>query len=110
MVARGRRLGPPERTRRALAPPRRAYVEALGATLARTGSPAEVGELVRAAARSRLAGGGDLRAAAAYAGLDAAETGALVEGVRDNESLLAAGRALARLERGRLARAVEADS
>jgi hypothetical protein len=54
MVARGRRLGPPERARRALAPPRREYVEALGTVLARTRSPAaalarlERGRLARA--------------------------------------------------------------
>ena len=35
MVARGRRLGPPERERRELPPPRRAYVDALAATMAR---------------------------------------------------------------------------
>ena len=35
MWARGRRLGPPERAVRELPPPRRAYVEALAATLAR---------------------------------------------------------------------------
>mgnify|MGYP000855557887 CR=1 FL=1 len=35
----GTRLGPPERPRRALAPPRRAYVTAVAAALSRTGSP-----------------------------------------------------------------------
>ncbi|HYO61626.1 MAG TPA: DUF4350 domain-containing protein [Actinomycetota bacterium] len=35
MWSRGRRLGPPEETERVLPPPRRAYVEALAATLAR---------------------------------------------------------------------------
>ena len=36
LVARGRRLGPPEALARALPPPRRAHVEALAAALART--------------------------------------------------------------------------
>ena len=35
MVARGRRLGPPELERRELPPPRRAYVDSLAATMAR---------------------------------------------------------------------------
>lgn len=108
MVSRGRRLGPPERARRALAPPRREYAEALGAVLARTRSPHTAGEIVRSAALARLGAAGDLGAAARHAGLAAAEAKALVEGVRDDAGLLAAGRALARLERGRLAAAVEA--
>lgn len=103
MVARGRRLGPPERARRALAPPRREYVEALGATLARTRSPRAAGEIVRSAALARLRAAGDVGAAAARAGFDPVETSALVDGVADDAGLVAAGRALARLERGRLA-------
>ncbi|MBW3594887.1 MAG: DUF4350 domain-containing protein [Actinobacteria bacterium] len=55
MVAVGRRLGPPEPEARDLAPPRRAYVEALATTLARTRRPDEVVAPVRAAARSRIA-------------------------------------------------------
>jgi Domain of unknown function (DUF4350) len=99
MVARGRRLGPPERARRALAPARREYVEALGAVLARTRSPAAAGEIVRSAALERLGPGAER---------DPAERAALEQGVRDDAGLLAAGRALARLERGRLAAAMEA--
>jgi len=40
MLARGRRFGPPEDASRPLAPPRAAYVDALGAALARTRDPA----------------------------------------------------------------------
>jgi hypothetical protein len=80
MLARGRRLGPPERERRELPPPRRAYVEALGAALARTRSPAAAGEVVLAAIRTRHGEPGDA--------------------VRDDEGLVAAGRVLARRERG----------
>lgn len=54
MVARGRRLGPPEIARRALPPPRRAYVDAIGASLARTRDPGTALEPLRAAARERV--------------------------------------------------------
>ncbi|HXH56670.1 DUF4350 domain-containing protein [Iamia sp.] len=39
----GQRLGPPERTARTLAPPRRAYVDALAAALSRTARPSRTG-------------------------------------------------------------------
>lgn len=108
LVARSRRLGPPEDEARSLGPRRRAYVDALASTLARTGRPAEAAEPVRARARSLLAARAGLpadapddavRAAAARAGLPADEAEALVGG--DGEAgVLAAGRALARLEPG----------
>jgi len=50
MLARGRRLGPPEAATRELAPPRRVYVESLGTLLARTRRPAEASEPLRARA------------------------------------------------------------
>jgi hypothetical protein len=80
MLARGRRLGPPERERRELPPPRRAYVEALGAALARTHAPAAAGDVIRDAIRARR--------------------GEPDAPVRDDAELLAAGRALAHLEGG----------
>ena len=55
MVARGRRLGPPELEARELPPPRRDYVESLAAALARTKRPAESAEPVRAEVRERIA-------------------------------------------------------
>jgi len=55
MIAVGRRLGPAEPEARDLAPPRRAYVDALTTTLARTKKPDEVVAPVRAAVRSRIA-------------------------------------------------------
>jgi hypothetical protein len=55
MLAVGRRLGPPEPAARDLPPPRRAYVEALTTTLARTKRSDEVVAPVRAAARAKLA-------------------------------------------------------
>ena len=106
LLARSRRLGPPEEEVRALAPRRRAYVDALAATLARTGRVAEAAEPVRARARllvaQRAGLPGDapddlIRPAALRLGLPADEAEALV-GIRDGPGVLAAGRALARLE------------
>ena len=100
----GRRLGPPEDEERALAPPRRDYVEAVAAGLVATGDRRGVGEAAARAARRRLearaglpAGAGEpaLREAAARLGLDAAETDAVL-GAGDGDDLVA-GRALARL-------------
>jgi Domain of unknown function (DUF4350) len=103
--ARGRRLGPPERAERELPPARREYVDSLAAALARTRDPAGATAPVRAAARERLArrAGLDhdadteaLRVAAERAGLRPDETAAILGDAGD---VMAAGRALARLER-----------
>lgn len=112
VVARGRRLGPPEEEARALPPPRREYVEALAGVLARTRAP-QAAEPVRTAVREELGrrvGRGQasddeaLRRAAAAAGLQQDEVHAIFTGVRSEADLLAAGRALARLARGGAAR------
>jgi hypothetical protein len=105
VASRIRRLGPAEEETRALPPPRRAYVDAVAATLARTRTPAIAAERVKAAARSevaRRAGLGpnpadeSVTAAAATLGLSDAEAEALVRPARDeDEDLLLAGRALA---------------
>ena len=109
MVARGRRLGPPEREARALPPPRRAYVEALAATLERTKRPAEAAAPVRAAARNRLARRAGLEPdapterlaeAAARLNLTPEETDAILASTAAGVDIMAAGRALARLETG----------
>jgi Domain of unknown function (DUF4350) len=106
LVARGRRLGPPEREERDLPPPRREFVEAVGSLLARTKDAGNAGASVQAAARARLArrvglapdaSDDDLRAAAARAKLQPDELAAVLEPVTDERQLLAAGRALARL-------------
>jgi hypothetical protein len=108
MLARGRRFGPPEAERRELPPPRRAYVEALAATLARGRRREEAVAPVRAAARARLArrtGVAEtadreaLTTAARKAGLDPAAARAVTGPAEDDEDVLAAGRALALLER-----------
>jgi hypothetical protein len=54
MLARGRRLGPPERADREFPPSRREHVDAVAATLRRTGRPNEAAEPLRAAVRARL--------------------------------------------------------
>jgi hypothetical protein len=108
LVSRSRRLGPPEDEARPLGPRRRDYVDALAATLGRTGRPAEAAEPVRIRARSLVAVRAGLppdapddalRAAAARLGLPADEAEALV-GTHGEPGVLAAGRALARLEPG----------
>jgi hypothetical protein len=108
LVSRSRRLGPPEDEARPLGPRRRAYVDALAGTLGRTGHPAAAAEPVRIRARSLLARRAGLppdapddalRAAAARVGLPPDEAEALV-GVHGEPGVLAAGRALARLEPG----------
>ena len=106
MVARGRRLGPPERERRELPPPRRAYVDALAATMARGKEREAAVAPVREEARRRLARRAGLRedapdeawlAAARGAGLDDDEARALSGRAEDDEAVVATGRALAAL-------------
>ena len=109
LLARSRRLGPPEEEARPLPPPRRAYVDALAGTLARTRRPREATEPVRARARQLLAERAalpvedhdeELRRAAGRLGLPADEVEAILGGAAGDESILAAGRALARLTTG----------
>jgi hypothetical protein len=108
LLARSRRLGPPEDEARLLGPRRRSYIDALAGTLGRTDRPAEAAEPVRIRARSLLAGRAALppdapddavRAAGVRLGLPADEAEALV-GIHGEDGALAAGRALARLEPG----------
>jgi hypothetical protein len=104
IAARWPRMGPPEPPERPLFPPRRAYVDALAATLARSRDRASAVESVRSAARERLvrraalprdADAGAWAAAARAAGLADDETRALLDDAGDDG--IAAGRALARL-------------
>jgi Domain of unknown function (DUF4350) len=108
MVARGRRLGPPEPERRDLPPPRRAYVDALAATMARGKAREEAVAPVRAEARRRLArraglgpkaDQGQWHEAALAAGLKEDEAQALSGRADDDETVVATGRALAALAR-----------
>jgi len=106
MVARGRRLGPPEPERRDLPPPRRAYVDALAATMARGKQREEGVAPVRAEARRRLARRAGLgpqarptawHDAALAAGLEEDEARALSGRADDDATVVATGRALAAL-------------
>jgi hypothetical protein len=107
MVAAGRRLGPPEDERRALPPPRRLYVDALASGLARTRRPAEALAPLQHAVRDALArrtgvAPGDdagLRRAASELGWPPDEIDAMFAPL-DDERVLAAGRALARVHHG----------
>jgi hypothetical protein len=110
VASRIRRLGPTELESRALPPPRRAYVDAVAAALARTRRPGASAERVREAARrgvARRAGLGSdpsaesLAQAAATLGLSEEEAALLTRPARDqDEDLLLAGRALARTNGG----------
>ena len=108
MFARGRRLGPPEPERRDLPPPRRAYVDALAATMARGRDREEAVAPVRAEARRRLArraglgtaaGQGAWHDAALAAGLEEREAQALSGRAADDETVVDGPGARARAER-----------
>ena len=109
MVARGRRLGSPERPVPDLPPPRSAYVRALAGTLMRTRERRRAAEPVRLAARelvARRAGlspdpsAEALAAAARRLGLDQDSVRALAEPPSDDDAVLAVGRAYAELRDG----------
>ncbi len=110
MWSRGHRLGPPDDVERDQAPPRRAYVEAMAAALARTRQPDVVVADLQDRARHRLAERGglppdapddDLRRVAGDVGLPPEEVGALFRPARTDADALAVGRALARLQETR---------
>ena len=106
MLARGRRFGPPQPEGRELPPPRREYVDALAASLARSRRRDEAVEPVRREAREALlrraaqppdAADDAVREAARRAGLADADAAALLGPVRSDEDVLAVGRAFARI-------------
>jgi hypothetical protein len=110
MIARGRRLGPPELAARPLQPPRKTYVDSLGVALRRTKRPGEATAPVRAAARSQLvrrsglsgdATDEEIMTAGRRQGLPEGELRAIVHPPTDDAGVLAAGRVLARLMGGR---------
>jgi hypothetical protein len=111
VYARSRRLGPPEDEARPLPPPRWAFVDAVAGTLARTKRPVEAAEPVRRRARELIAaraalpidaGSDELYQAAVRLGLPPDEAGAALgaPGPTEEATVLAAGRALARLSGG----------
>jgi hypothetical protein len=106
MWSAGRRFGPPEDEGRELPPARRAYVDALAATLVKAKQPDAAMAPLRAAARERLrrraalapdATDEQLRRAAVEVGLAPDEVAALFGAVTGDEQALAVGRAMARL-------------
>ncbi len=109
VVAAGRRLGPPEEAGRPLPPPRRQYVDAVAASLARTNRPTQALGSLQAAARARLgrrsglppdASEAQLRSAAARLGWSLSEIDALFAPVRTPDDVVAAGRTLAHANGG----------
>jgi len=109
IVARWPRMGPPEPPEEPMFPPRRAYVDALAATLARSRDRTSAVESVRSAARERLARRAALAPdaddaawtkAARAAGLGQDEARALVGDAGDGDGI-AVGRALAHLSGGK---------
>ena len=106
MWSRGRRLGPPDEVERAQAPPRRAYVEAMAAALARTRQPDVVVADLQDRARRRLAERAglppdapddDLRRVAGDVGLPPDVVHALFRPARTEADVVAVGRAVAHL-------------
>ncbi|MDQ1521226.1 MAG: hypothetical protein QOI55_2299 [Actinomycetota bacterium] len=106
--ARGRRLGPPEDAERTLPPPRRAYVDALAATLERTHDRNDAVAPVRDAVRTRIARRAGLAPDASPADIDRAgqslgfdddERRVLVRGATNDDDVVTIGRALARAAR-----------
>lgn len=105
LVARGRRLGPPELTERELPPPRREYVDSLAGVLARTTRDEAIAPvrrsarevLLRRAALPEDAGADAVREAARRLGIGDAEANALLAPARTDDDVLAVGRALARI-------------
>jgi hypothetical protein len=109
VVAAGRRLGPAEDAERDLPPPRRAYVDAVAASLARTRRPVEALAPLQAAARARVsrhaglppaASEPELRAAATRLGWSVADIDALFAPARTDDEVVAAGNALVRANEG----------
>jgi hypothetical protein len=106
--SRGRRLGPPDEDDTEPPPRRRDYVDAVAATLLRTGDPAGAIAPVQRAGRERLArrtgvpadADRELRAAATKAGVSAHDVDAIISPVRTDDDAIRAARALAHLGGG----------
>lgn len=107
MWTKGRRFGPPDELERELPPPRRVYVDAVAASLAKTRTPGAALAPLQRAARDRVARRAGLAAdaspeqvvaAARRFGLDDQEIKALTTSPTGDDEILATGRALAKLE------------
>ena len=107
MWTKGRRFGPPDEVERDLPPPRRVYVDSLAASLAKTRNAKVALAPLQRAVRSRVArraglpadaGDEQVVAAARRFGLDDDEVAAMVRPPANDNEILAAGRALAKVE------------
>ena len=107
LALRARRLGPPESSDRDLAPPRKLFVEAVAATLHRSGKRTESVMGVQHAAQRRLraraglglhAGPDALRDAGPRFGLTTEEVEAILSPATNDAAVVQVGRALAKLE------------
>ncbi|MDP8975390.1 MAG: DUF4350 domain-containing protein [Actinomycetota bacterium] len=104
MWSRARRFGPAEEAARPLPPPRRAYVDAVAASVARAKQPdagveplrtAAFGRLARRAGLSPDAGATELVDAARRLGGDPVDVARLLGPITDDDDLVGAGRAAA---------------
>jgi Domain of unknown function (DUF4350) len=104
MWSRGKRFGPAEETTRALPPPRRAYVDAVAASVAKTRQLDVAVEPLRRAARDRLfrraglspdASPSEVMEAVARLGGPPADVARLLSPVTDDDELVGAGRGAA---------------
>lgn len=108
ILARARRLGPPEQTVRRQPPARLAYVEAVATGMARSKQRGEALEPLRERAVAIMErrglisdrGGESLMAAARASGLNEKQARALIEGPSDEDDVLHVGTAFARLSKG----------
>jgi hypothetical protein len=105
MIGRGRRFGPPEAAARALAPPRRLFVDSLAQTLARTRRRADAVAIVQRAAWDRIvqrtglaidASPEDVAEAGTAVGLSDEEARALTSAAASDRDVVLVGRALAK--------------
>ncbi len=106
MWSRGRRLGPADDVERSTPPPRRAYVDAMAAALARTHQPDVALAPLQERARRRLAaragllpdaGEAEIREAATRLSLSPADVDALFRPCRTDDEIVAVGRVMAEL-------------
>jgi hypothetical protein len=104
LLSRGRRLGPPQLPARELAPPRRAYVEAVASTLARTKMRADAVASLQLATKERIerrtgvrrdAPDDEIVRAAMSIGLSSQEASAIVQRPADDAAVVEVGRAFA---------------